>query len=255
MEPKKRRLLVAAIAVTIIVGIFASFGLPFFSSMPTIALADELTPSPDGESTNPISPDGNFLPISVEPKTVQAVVETLKREDTYYRSLSIEHIASKTSTTTVHIWKQGSLEKASMFLPNGTVQNRLSNLERICFWNGGDRSYHSVPANREYIDLAQGIPSYEDVLLIDPATILEADYEEKNGQDCVYLLQQDLELSYLISYWISVETGLLVASETQREGDGTVIYRMTETSVRNDISSDLEQDPNLFRLPDGTQLH
>ena len=69
--------------------------------------------------------------------------------------------------------------------------------------------------------------------------------------DIMYLHQLDpgTELGYTERYWISVDSGLLVAAETEK--DGEVVYAMTA----RDVVSPLDETQGIFVLPDGTVLH
>ena len=57
------------------------------------------------------------------------------------------------------------------------------------------------------------------------------------------------ELGYRERYWISVDSGLLAAAETEK--DGQVVYAMPS----RDVVSPLDELQGIFTLPDGTVLH
>ena len=64
MGENNRRVLVAAIAVTVLAAVFVSFGLPALTSrIPQVTLADLDQPAPQ-------EPDQQFLPVEVTPDTV-----------------------------------------------------------------------------------------------------------------------------------------------------------------------------------------
>ena len=64
---------------------------------------------------------------------------------------------------------------------------------------------------------------------------------------CVYVETAPDALGYVDRYWVSVDSGLLVAAE--RDGGKRLIYRMT--GIEADIGGVGEQE---FRLPDGELL-
>ena len=78
--------------------------------------------------------------------------------------------------------------------------------------------------------------------------VTAAGYEEREDQPCVYV-EAGTELGYTERYWISVDSGLLVAAETEK--DGEVVYAMTA----RDVVSPLDETQGIFVLPDGTVLH
>ena len=65
--------------------------------------------------------------------------------------------------------------------------------------------------------------------------------------NCIYVETAADAYGYVLRYWVSVDTGLLVAAEKQL--DGETVYRMWETSSELDPIIETE-----FTLPDGTDL-
>ena len=115
-------------------------------------------------------------------------------------------------------------------------------------WQDQSQGVYSGPAEERTADLSQRLPTYEDVLLLDQRDITAAGYEEREGQPCVYV-EAVTELGYRERYWISVDSGLLAAAETEK--DGQVVYAMTS----RDVVSPLDELQGIFTLPDGTVLH
>ena len=105
----------------------------------------------------------------------------------------------------------------------------------------------SAPSGEITPDDEQVIPTYETILDLPVETIAAADYRSASGVNCIYVETAKDSYGYVQRYWVSVETGLLVASE--RLLDGETIYRMA--SLTADLSV-----PFVDRLilPDGTVL-
>ena len=84
MERKKRNIVVALIAAIIAVAVLSSFGLGLFAPdtaeivLPTPAPS----PSPGGES-------GGAVRVEVTPETVQSVIATLSRPESYGRTVTV----------------------------------------------------------------------------------------------------------------------------------------------------------------------
>ncbi len=76
---------------------------------------------------------------------------------------------------------------------------------------------------------------------------MEAGYLTLSNIDCIYVELEEDSLGYRERYWVSVESGLLVCSETEK--DGRVVYRMSSFSVNIPYVG-----ANVFVLPDGTDL-
>jgi FlaG/FlaF family flagellin (archaellin) len=254
VDPKKRTILVVAITITIIAGLIASFGIPIFFQTSNIMFPDMSDDTNLGEqSGEPNTVDvGNFIPISVTTETVQEVIRTLHRKDSYYRELTIERFwgpnaDKQRGTNTVLIWNDGDAYSKIM-ISDGSMKNILMAEGKKYVWYGSEKKW--AVANDTDIDIVQNIPTYRDVLDLDPNEIIQADYETKSGENCIFVETFIEELGYLERYWISTESGLLIASETVKKETGALTYRMEENRMTN-----LEADTNAFMLPDGTVLH
>ena len=242
MEQKNRTILVIAIAITVFAAVFVSFGLPAITgSVPEVSLPDVSQEAGDGQ-------DGGILPVEVTPDTVQNVIATLSRPESCYRELTVSlHWTGGSSSAKVQTWVDGDYVK-TVIGTNGVTQHRLVGDGKLHLWYGGDKTWKEVPASEGSYDLAQRIPTYEDVLELDRSLIADAGYERKNDRDCIFVEVQDADLGYLDRYWIETATGLLCAAETL--ADGVTVYTMTEDILRTPLEGGVE-----FSLPDGTVLH
>ena len=95
MDSRKRLAIALAITCLIVAAIFASFGRSlFFVQIPSITLADV-----DGAGSSSSGGSGGqegdqYWQVAVTPETVQSVVATLSRPDSYYRELTVETLWS-----------------------------------------------------------------------------------------------------------------------------------------------------------------
>ena len=255
MEPKKRRILVIAIAFTIMAALAASFMLPLFYQLPEVVRPAPDDGQGDGGPGGETGGNENYVVVGVTNETVQDVIATLHRNQQYYRKLVIELFwgedhRTERSTTTVQVWTDGENEKTVIMAPDGTIQNYLIVDGKRYLWYAGDRTYDERPAGDRAADLIQHIPTYEDVLALQKEQITASGYESKNEVNCIYVEELVKELGYLHRYWISTETGLLVAAETVYQADGQLGYRMTE-----EICEPLGKEEVTFVLPDGRELY
>ena len=217
MGENNRRVLVAAIAVTVLAAVFVSFGLPALTSrIPQVTLADLDQPAPQ-------EPDQQFLPVEVTPDTVQSVIATLSRPESYSRSMTV-----------TLFWGENGRgdQQVQMWADDGWVKTTVT-------------SGSGVPADSRAADLAQHIPTYEDVLTADKGAITEASYVTRGEKSCIYVEVRQGETDAVDRYWIETATGLLAFCETA-EG-GKTVYSMEETAY----SAPLEETA-VFTLPDGT---
>ena len=132
LDSRNRLVIALAITCLIVVAIFASFGRSlFFVQIPSITLADV----DQGESASSGGSGGQegdqYWQVAVTPETVQSVVSTLARPDSYYRELTVETLWSGGSySSTVQFWEDSGWSHTRQTLASGAV------LIRISLWPG-----------------------------------------------------------------------------------------------------------------------
>ena len=186
--------------------------------------------------------------VEVRPDTVQSVIAALTRPPAYTRTVTIERYwdgGSGVSTVTVSAadgWMRLDASSAG-----AQARHIITDGETTWIWYGGSRRYISAASVLSQ-DAEQGIPTYEEVLSLPIERIAAADYRALESVNCIYVETAPDERGYTDRYWVSVDTGLLVAAErTQNE---TVVYRMAALSA--ELGGTDAED---FTLPDGTVLY
>lgn len=255
MDHKRRTILVVAIAITIIAGVLSGFGLPFFFQTADIVLPNLNESAQSGGTSGVVEPgiNADYTLVRVTPETVQDVLATLHRKEKYYREVKVvRYWGSATNRQgaidTALIWNDGVYNKTALRTSDGELRNCLTAEGTAYVWYGSDKTWFEYKASDKDTDLAQYIPTYEDVLDIKKENILRAGYDSKPKNNCIFVEEKLEELGYLVRYWVSTDTGLLVASES--EYDGQLIYSMTEK-----LMSPLPTDEIPFKLPNGNVLH
>ncbi len=252
MERRNRNILVVLIAAVISVAVLASFGLNLFAApLPPIVM-----PTPPADAGQGVDPDGlqgstGLVRVEVTPETVQNVIATLSRPDSYYREVTLTDFwgTDGSASTTARVWVDGGWTKTEAVWSSGTVRTSIVGDGAVWWWYQGSREAASAPADGRSADLeGQRIPTYEDVLALDQARITGARYEEREGLSCIYVETASSRLGRLERYWVSEESGLLVAAETL-DGD-RVIASMSSYTVERPVPANAA-----FTLPDGTVLH
>lgn len=241
---KRRGLLYILIFLTVAVLVLLVFFLSPSASVDTPAIV-----LPD-TSVNPVSetdsvPENEGRVIAVTPGTVQAAISTLSRAGSYSRTITVESFWSGgSSSRTIGVWVNGS--DAKFLISNGhTVKNVLISGDELWIWYSDSPDVYIGPASDSAADEYQGLLTYEDILNLDPASITDAGYTEYSGERCIYVEYSDGVLGYVSHIWVSVDTGLLMGSQTM-DGD-TLIYRMSSSTP--DIST---PDESVFQRPDVT---
>ena len=214
-----------------------------------IVLPAETTNS-DQPSGSPENPSGALTQVAVTPATVQIAIETLARPEQYRRTVSIQQMweggtgAWETTVTASQPWT-----RTDRTLTDGRIRHTVTDGESTYIWYNAETTVFTAPAGTITPDAEQHIPTYEDVLLLPTRDIVAADYRTIGEQvNCVYVETAQDDYGYSLRYWVSVDSGLLVAAETLQDGEAT--YRMWETAI--DLAPALTDE---FTLPDGTKLN
>ncbi len=248
MEEKKRTILAIVISCIILLAVFYSFGLNFFRSTPEIEVADTQA-SPDVSAVPGASGQGG-IPVEVTPETVQSILASMSRYQNYSRTITLQYSwTGGTGTMTAQVRADGGWSRCDTLLASGVTEHSIVGGERLWYWYDDDKQALEGEADQRSQDLLQYIPTYEDVLALDPGQITGTGYEEKDGARCIYVEVYREELGYLERYWISVSSGLLTAAETEK--DGRVVYAMSSSQ----LVSPLAGGEDAFTLPEGRVLH
>ena len=258
MERKNKRVLFLLIVLVMAVALISSFGLNIFAGhgaeivLPTPAVSDS-----GGESG--LEGGGQVLPVRTTPETVQNIIATLTRPENYARAVTVEMATGvdQAGSFTANVLVDGawtSIELNQSFQPMGTQYTIVytdpeGGMGTLYRWYANSTEVKSWPVGENGADLAQHIPTYEDVLDLDQDSIVDANYVTRDGVPCIYVETSVDDLGYLERYWISTDNGLLVASESIK--DDTVIMRMRSTDA--EVLQAAEKDR--FTLPDGTVLY
>lgn len=249
MTGKGRLLITLSIIGIIAAALLTSFGRNIFSNnIPSIVLPDLSTSAdalrPDADWSEELS---SLSPITVTIASVQDVIASLQRSDSYYRQMTVSlYWEDGSSSTPISVWCDGSWIATQQTTSAGLVRYDLVGDTAHYYWYDGDNNYLSRPVDSWSGDLAQRIPTYEDVLDLDSNTITDASYTAYLDVPAIFVeVSQD---SRVERYWISAESGLLIGAETTV--DDVLIYRLTGTdTIQTPCPSDAP-----FTLPNGTSI-
>jgi len=231
-------LLAAAVAIALIFIMLLYFG---FGREET---AQVLLPSPAASgspSEGPESASGSLRKIEVNPETVRIVLANLPRIDGYSRSISVETFWSEGSgVTSLSVWSLGGSERITVG-EGLSAQNILLQNGTVYVWYDDPSRAYSGKAASDDADRWQRIYSFE-ALLSEDIEITGAGYADYDGEPCVYASFKSPAFGYDCKLYVSVETGLLIGSETY-EG-GKPVLRMSSSAL--DINP---PDSSLFAVP------
>ena len=250
MDRRRRSLFAVLIATIIVLAVFSSFAIHLFGNDSYQIRLPDLSGESNADQPGADSDgNGHFVRVEVTPKTVQSVIATLSRPQSYYREIRIELWADRVSSiTAAKGWVDEDWVASDVTAPGGMVQHNLVWQGTRWLWYNDDKQAVEIPADRMVADLVQRIPTYEDVLELPREEITSTGYEHYSGVDCVFVEVEQKELGSHERYWISVSNGLLIAAE--RVKDGQLLYRMSTVSIESPAPLG-----SSFALPDGTVLH
>ena len=243
-------MLAVVIIAVVLAAVLYSFSMNLFAPTPELVLAN-----PDAtESVEPSSGQtGNRggLMVEVSTHTVQSLIASLTRYESYSRSMTVEyfHQGQPVGTVSVHVWADGGWIRSDVTLASGRVEHAIAGDGQLWLWYNRETAVYTGPAEDLSADLIQRLPTYEDVLALDKDSITDAGYVERDGLPCVFVEAVSAALGYVERYWISETSGLLMAAETEK--DGELVYAMSS----HEVVSPLDQTTGIFTLPDGTQLY
>ena len=194
--------------------------------------------------------DGGALDtVDITPQTVQKAIATMTRTDKYVRTVTVERLWSGGSSTEEStVYADGDYIRIDTRAARGDVRHVLSNGEKTYIWYGASRTYFAGSAGDISFDEEQSLPTYETVLELDAENISAADYRDLEGELCIYVETAENDFGITERFWISLESGLLIAAEKLQQGQ--TVYRMASLSV-----SEALPVTEHFTLPDGTVIH
>ena len=215
------------------------------TSTPAVVLPT-LPPAEPSASVAPEIASGDAV-IAVTPETVQTVVATLRRIDSYSRTLTVRDFWSGGGRTrTLTVWCRGdSLRLRATAEGEAAEELLIRGAEKWIWYEDSDAVYHgaSLPDDA---DKWQTLLTYEALLDAPAQDILDAGYTELSGMSCIFVRWRSGALGYVSECYIDPDTGLLMG-ERCYDGD-TLIYSM-DSSVP-DITT---PDESVFELPSGAQ--
>ena len=247
MEDKKRTALAAVIIAVVLAAVLYSFFLNLFAPTPELVLAD-----PDADrSVEPGGEPSGGLMVGVSTRTVQSLIASLTRYESYSRSVTVEYYdgGQMVGTASAQVWVDGGWVRSDLTLSSGRVEHTVVGDGQLWLWYDRETAVWSGPAEGLSADLVQRLPTYEDVLALDKDSITAAGYVERDGLPCVFVEAVTPELNYVERYWIAETSGLLMAAETEK--DGALVYALSS----HEVVSPMERADGIFALPDGTRLY
>lgn len=201
------------------------------------------------ESGDPNYREDAVNTIDITPRTVQAAIATLERPEAYTRQLTAEWLWGDRSTIVqIDVLVNEDMTRVDMTSADGSVRHVVTDGRRSAVWYDSDEVFYLGSAADITADQEQSIPTYEDILKLDPRQIAAADYRSFSDEACIFVETAADDLGIVYRYWVSVSNGLLTGAE-RLEGN-MPFYRMAAQQTSTDVLPEASE----FFLPDGSML-
>lgn len=202
------------------------------------------TPAPTDAAAGIADAADSTEVLAVTPETVQTVIGTLHRCDSYSRTLNVRDFWSGGSRSrSITVWVHGENLRLTEQTEGSSQQKHLllRGSEKWIWYSDSPDVYHGQTLNSD-AEAYQSIVSYEKVLSLPVSDILDAGYEDYAGTACILVRFRSGALGYESECYVDPVTGLLMA---ERCYDGeTLIYSMD--SGLPEIST---PDDSVFAVP------
>ncbi len=242
---KKRSSTLLAVAATVLITAAAIAAIFLFGKpdRDTQIIMPEETPAASTAPDAPVPVGAEENLIEVTPQTVQTVIATLERPESYSRRLGIDtYWSGGSSGCTADVWVRTGAVRIT--LTGRDTKNVLVTEENVHIWYDTDEVFTAARNKDESLfrsaDAFDMLLTYEDVLALPKGSIKEARYDDFEGEYCIFVTAEDG--GYESEYVISVGTGLLV--HAKKTSGGETVYEMT--SYEMTLSA---PDEGVFTLP------
>ena len=182
--------------------------------------------------------------IAVTPATVQTVVQTLRRIDSYSRTLTVRDFWSGGDRSrSIDVSVHGDKLRLSIRSSDESAQQEvLISGEKTWIWYADSSAVYHGEAIPGDADKWQTLLTYEDVLDAPAEDILDAGYTSYNETDCIYIRWRSGTLGYESECYIDPDTGLLMG---ERCYDGDILFYSMDSSAP-DVTT---PDESVFAAP------
>jgi len=248
----KRILAISVIGILLIAAVITVLLLTSFREQEAEAVRLPGTISPVDRPADPVA--DTLDRVEVNRETIRAVVYELARPEVYSREITVEnHWSYGSAEYKINISVDGDISAIRSTPSAGPGKRIIITRDNIYIWYEFEREYFTGSAGSSgdgyrTADEWQMIVSYEDILALDDADIIDAGYVIYDDRECVYAVYRSPLLGYTRTCYISLELGLVIAAE-EHDTNGLLVYSMYAGECIVD-----EVVLSYFILPNGRNL-
>ena len=163
--------------------------------------------------------------VRITPRNVLEVLSTLQRPENYvlYAQTEVLYGSRTLHMDVVHAVR--GQDSATVRTGEGRMEHTVRRDGVTYTWSDGSDLRSWQEGGDFGGDAAAGLPSYEEAIATEGVRVTDADYRQYEGFSCVFFTVIDAGVGLTSDYYVDIDTGLLVRSET-RDGIGNTIYTM-----------------------------
>lgn len=199
------------------------------------------SPSPDSSGDGAEEND-NRLEVGTD--TVQELLATLEPIDVYCRDCRLfTYWEGGEAEALISVWKDGDRFRV-LHSQNDVDRNTMLLDGQLYYWYEGSKQVFTVPVSDDgdaLLDDYARLISLDELMSLPKEDILDAGYEEKCGENCIFVEYRSGE-DRLCRLYVSVDKGLLIAGEITE--DGKLIYLLESV-----ITDAKDPGEDIFKLP------
>lgn len=184
--------------------------------------------------------------VTIDESTIQSVVAALARPEEYTARYRVTYAWRDSETVFFgESRRMGELARDLWLDDTETILRQALVTRRwVYVWEeGGD--YARFAKGSQDVDLYSGLPSWEDLLTLDPALVQSGGTQEVDGHLCLTAVTRDAVTGEELHWYILADNGLLLLQEGYQEGALTYRAALTDMSLGAPESGS-------FLLPDGS---
>ncbi len=179
--------------------------------------------------------------VKITPRNVLDVLSTLTRPDSYVLYAQTEVLYGSRSRQADVVHAVRGEDSATVRTEDGRETHTVRKNGMTYTWTAGGE-LHAWRSDFGG-DAEAGLPSYEETIASAGVRVTDADYQQYEGFSCIFFSVVDAVVGLTSDYYVDIDTGLLVRSES-RDGSGKTIYTMRTQRIDR-----MTPDESAFALP------
>lgn len=188
------------------------------------------SPPANGNSSE-LGSDENSLDVTAE--TVCSALKILNRTENYSRTYTVKTLwEGGESEESISVWQKGDKVRMTISGKNKT-KNLLILGDELYIWYDNSVGFLKTTLDKEGYSSADSFArliTYEELFDTAPEDITDAGYVDKLNQPCIFA-EYISDGDYVNRIYVSVDTGLLVASEKLKNGKEVITMATTSTEL------------------------